>query len=84
VLVDEANLAAPEPRVPKYIVVVEIVNESDCATVPVIDTVSFVMILAVIVPLSTPAVTVRIEDVADDGLVIVVVPFTVAFDPRRT
>jgi hypothetical protein len=57
-LVEEANFAAPVPRFPKYVDVEEMVKVSDCGTVAVKLTVSSVIILTVVLPVS-PKVPVR-------------------------
>ena len=56
-------------------VVVEITNVKDCCTVALTETVSSVIILVVMIPVSpnVPAME-SIELVADDGLIIVVEP----------
>ena len=65
---------------------VEIVNVRACCTVALTETVSSVMIFVVIIPVSpkVPPILI-IELVAEDGLVMVVlpVPWKVAFEPIR-
>ncbi len=73
-LVEEANFTV-FPKAPKNIVEVEMAKVNDCATVAVTATVSSVIILTVIDPVSgnDPPI-VRTELVADEGLVICEVP----------
>lgn len=73
-LVEEANLTV-FPSAPKNMVDVEMLKVKDCATVAVTATVSLVIMLVVMIPLSPNDPLMRsAELVAEDGLVICAVP----------